>query len=141
MTNLNASVPILAVLLLTTQVACGRIGAPRVDLPGAGAGNEGTAAMVENRVWIDADPGAEPGTFLAFVADGTLVAGSCAAPARLGAWLWVDDATLVWDDAGIRVRAEVGLVGPRELVLVPRPAGLAPERSFRAVQSPVTCPG
>lgn len=121
---------LLAVLLVA---ACGRVG-----MPGPGRGNAGTAALVENRVWLEQDA-ATPGSFRAFVADGTLIAGSCAGPARLGAWRWVDDATLVWEEAGRTTRAQVGMVGRRELVLLPEPADEAPSLSFRAAQTPLEC--
>jgi hypothetical protein len=127
-----------ALLLALGAAACGRIGLPAVDLPGAGASNRGTERLVENKVWLEES--GPPGAFLAFVADGTLVAGSCERPARLGAWRWVDEATLVWEENGARTRAEVGVVGPDTLVLMQVPVGETPPVRFRAAQTPVACP-
>jgi len=129
---------IAAGALVTLVAACGRLGAPSVSLPGAGAGNEGTARLVENRVWLQ--DGAEPGAFRAFVADGTLVVGSCAAPARLGSWRWYDEGTLAWRDGDATVRADVAVVGPNTLTLMPAPVGDTPPLTFRPAQTPVSCP-
>ena len=128
-----------AVALLLIAAGCGRLGVPSVSLPGAGAANEGTARMVENRVWLQ--DGGPPGAFRAFVADGTLVLGSCTAPARLGSWRWYDEGILTWRSGGETVRAEIGVVGPDTLVLMPAPVGENPPLTFRAAQSPLSCPG
>lgn len=129
----------MAAALLLAASGCGRLGVPSVGLPGAGAANEGAARMVENRVWLE--EGGPPGAFRAFVADGTLVLGSCVAPARLGSWRWYDDGILAWRDGDETLRAEIGVVGPDTLVLIPEPVGENPPLTFRAAQTPLSCPG
>ena len=117
---------------------CSHVGLPKVAMPGSG--NKGTAALVENRVWIDQDPEAARGTLLAFMSDGTLVMTSCVETYRLAPWRWVEGATLVWEEDGRVLRAEVALVGRDELALAIDLGGETVTREYRAAKSPVVCP-
>ena len=117
--------------------ACARVGLPEVAIPGSGS--DTTRQMVENRVWIEEGDAAAPGTFLAFLADGTLVMDSCVETWRLAPWRWVEGSTLVWQEDAASLRAEVALVGGGELVLVMDPGGENASRSFTAARAPVVC--
>ena len=117
--------------------ACARVGLPEVAVPGSGG--KTTREMVENRVWIEEGGAAAPGTFLAFLSDGTLVMDSCVETWRLAPWRWVEGSTLVWQEDTATLRAEVALVGGGELVLVMDPGGENASRSFAAAQAPVVC--
>ncbi len=128
--------PALALLLATALAGCGRL--PAVAVPGSG--NRGTAELVEDRVWIDQGADAAPGSLRAFLSDGTLVVTSCVETYRLAPWRWVEGATLVWEEDGQVLRAEVVLVGRDELVLAIDLGGEPVARTFRAARSPVVCP-
>jgi hypothetical protein len=130
--------PITLLAALLALAGCARVGAPQVAWPGSG--NAGTARLFEDRVWIGEDPDAPPGTLRAFLSDGTLVMTSCVETYRLAPWRWVEGSTLVWEEDGAVLRAEVAVVSRSELVLVIElPDGPA-ARSYRAAQSPVVCP-
>ena len=117
---------------------CSHVGLPKVAMPGSG--NKGTAALVENRVWIDQDPEAARGTLLAFMSDGTLVMTSCVETYRLAPWRWVEGGTLVWEEDGRNLRAEVALVEKGALALVMDIGGETVTKNYQAAQSPVVCP-
>ena len=130
----------LAVVALALALAaCGRVDVPGVAMPGSGGA--GTRDLVVNRVWLAEDADAAPGSFLVFVADGTLVMDSCGETWRMAPWRWIDGGTLVWEEDTATVRAEVAVVGRRELVLVLEPEGMNLTRSYRAAEAPMVCPG
>jgi hypothetical protein len=128
--------PAGALLLLVAVAGCSRL--PAVAMPGSG--NKGTADLFENRVWLDTGADAPAGTLRAFLSDGTLIMSSCAETYRLAPWRWVDGATVVWDEDGANIRADVALVGRDELVLLLDLADGSVSQHFAAAQSPVVCP-
>ncbi len=117
---------------------CSRLHVPAVAMPGSGS--KGTRAVVVDRVWIDSDPKAAKGTLRAFLSDGTLVMTSCTETYRLAPWRWVDGMTLVWEEDGRSIRAEVALAERKELVLIIDPEGINESHHYDAAQSPVVCP-
>ena len=124
-----------ALLLLLAAAGCARLGVPAPAIPGSG--NKGTAELLEGRVWIDQGPDAARGTLRAFLPDGTLVMTSCVETYRLAPWRWVDGATLVWDEDGRTLRAEVAMVGRDALVLViDLGGGESLTRHYRAAAAP-----
>jgi hypothetical protein len=127
-----------AALLLVAVAGCARLGVPTPALPGSG--NERTAELVEGRVWIDQGPDAARGTLRAFLPDGTLVMTSCVETYRLAPWRWLDDATLVWEEDGRSLRAEVAMVGRDALALVIDVGGEILTRHYRAAAAPEVCP-
>lgn len=130
----------LAVLAVAFGLtACGRVDLPGVAVPGIGGA--ATREMVVDRVWLAEDADAAPGSFLVFVSDGTLVMDSCGETWRMAPWRWVDGGTLVWEEDAATLRAEVAVVGRRELVLVLEPDGMNLTRSYRAAEAPMLCPG
>ena len=86
-------------------VGCSRL--PQVAYPGSGS--DATRRLVEDRVWLDAGTDAAPGSLRAFLSDGTLVMTSCAEVYRLAPWRWIEGSTLVWEEDGRSIRAEVVL--------------------------------
>ncbi len=109
-------------------------------LPGLpGRGDRQTAGMVEDRVWIDTGEDAPRGTLRAFLSNGTLIMTSCTETYRLAAWRWVEGSTLVWDEDGEYIRAEVGLVGRDELALVMDLGGETVTRRYKLARAPVVC--
>ena len=128
----------LALGVCAALAGCGHMGLPKVAMPGSG--NKGTAALLENRVWIDQDREAAKGTLRAFLTDGTLVMTSCVETYRLAPWRWVDGATLVWEEDGRNLRAEVALVEKESLALVIDVGDETITRRYKAARSPVVCP-
>ena len=126
----------LALACLAAAGACSRVPVPRVNLPGAGAANEGTARLIEKRVWVE---DAQVPGYLAFLSDGTLVHGFCGGPMRLSAWRWIDDARLGWESQGEVVRAEIAEAGPGALVLLPESPEGSAARHFHAARPPEAC--
>ncbi|WP_299134714.1 hypothetical protein [uncultured Amaricoccus sp.] len=118
---------------------CG-VKVPSVDLPGAGWGNEGREALFENRVWLDQGADAPAGDLRIFLSDGTLVMTSCGEVYRLAPWRWIDEGTLVWEEDGKSIRADVAVIERREMALVIDPDGLNAGREYRAAEAPVVCP-
>ena len=99
------------------------------------------AELVENRVWIDESPDAPRGSLRAFLSDGTLVMTSCAETYRLAPWRWVEGGTLVWEEDGRVLRAEVAMV-ERDVMGMVVDLGDDERLSqrFRAAKAPVVCP-
>ncbi|MFO1210931.1 MAG: hypothetical protein U1E40_17210 [Amaricoccus sp.] len=126
------------VMLGLAAAGCSRMHMPAVAMPGSGA--KGTRELVENRAWLDTDPGAAKGTLRAFLSDGTLVMTSCTETYRLAPWRWVDGTTLVWEEDGKNVRADVVMAERKEMALVIDPDGMNQSRHYAAAQSPVACP-
>ena len=128
----------LLLLGLGGLAACARVDLPEVAIPGSG--NEGMAAVVEDRVWIDTGADAPAGALRAFLSDGTLIMTSCVETYRLAPWRWVEGAMLVWEEDGRSIRAEVALAERNEMVLVVDLGEESVTRHFRRAELPVVCP-
>lgn len=115
--------------------ACGRPDLPDMSL------TAGPRGIFEDKVWMDQDPAAPAGSFRAFLSDGTLIMASCVETYRLAAWRRIDDTKLVWEEGGRLVRAEVAVLGARELALVIETGDGPLSQSFRAAAAPVVCSG
>lgn len=130
----------LACLLLGGCGGLVGVGLPSVDLPGAGWSNKGRADLFENRVWLDQGVDAPKGSLRIFLSDGTLVMTSCGEVYRLAPWRWIDEGTVVWEEDGRSIRADVAIIERREMALVIDPEGMNDGREFRAAEAPVVCP-
>ena len=124
--------------LLLLAAGCGRLGLPGVAIPGSGS--DDVRRLVVDRVWIDTGPDAARGTLLAFLSNGTLVMTSCGESYRLAPWRWVEGATLVWDEDGAFLRAEVAVAERRTMVLLVEVGDETVTRTFRAAEPPEVCP-
>jgi hypothetical protein len=123
-----------APLLAALATGCGRI-----DLPTPGFG-PGPAKGLVDRVWASTDADAPEGAIIAFLSDGTLLMTSCGETYRLAPWRRVDDVTLVWEEDGVQIRAEIAALGGDALALVIDPEGAALGRSYERLRAPVVCP-
>jgi hypothetical protein len=127
------------VLVLLAAAGCARLGVPTPAFPGSG--NKGMAELVENRVWIDQDSAAPQGSLRAFLSDGTLVMTSCTETYRLSPWRWVEGATLVWEEDGRVLRAEVAMVERDNMgMVIDLGDGERLTQRFKAAKAPVVCP-
>jgi hypothetical protein len=127
------------VLVLLAAAGCARLGVPTPAFPGSG--NKGMAELVENRVWIDQDSAAPQGSLRAFLSDGTLVMTSCTETYRLSPWRWVEGATLVWEEDGRVLRAEVAMVERDDMgMVIDLGDGERLTQRFKAAKAPVVCP-
>jgi hypothetical protein len=102
-----------------------------------GLDDPGTARLTD-RVWLDTGGDAAPGSFRAFLSDGTLVMASCVETYRLARWRR-DGGGVAWEEDGAEVRADVAAMGPDTLVLVLELTGGPDTRRYRAAAAPVTC--
>lgn len=126
-------------IALAGLAGCARLGLPAPAFPGSG--NKGMAEVVENRVWLDESPDAAKGTLRAFLSDGTLVMTSCVETYRLAPWRWVDGATLVWEEDGRSLRAEIAVAERDAMAMViDLGDGETLTQRFRAAKAPVLCP-
>jgi len=126
-------------IALAGLAGCARLGVPTPAFPGSG--NKGMAELVENRVWLDESPDAAKGSLRAFLSDGTLVMTSCVETYRLAPWRWVDGATLVWEEDGRSLRAEIAVAERDAMAMViDLGDGETLTQSFRAAKAPVLCP-
>lgn len=124
----------LAIGGLAALGACGRVDLPDLSLiPGA-------QGKIEDRVWLDTDPAAPPGSLRAFLSDGTMILTSCGETYRLAPWRRMDATNVVWEEDGRTIRAEIGVLGPKQLALVLTRGAETVTRSFRAAEAPVVCP-
>ncbi len=129
----------IGIVVILALGGCARFGVPTPAMPGSG--NKGTAELLEGRVWIDEGADAARGTLRAFLPDGTLVMTSCTETYRLAPWRWVEGATLVWEEDGRSLRAEVAVVERDEMVLViDLGNGETLTRHYRAAAAPEVCP-
>lgn len=130
----------LAGLALLSALAFLLAACARLPLPGLAAtgGDEGMAALLENRVWAPEGHGV-PGEIRAFLGSGELVIASCLAVPRIARWRWIGQAEIEWTDEGRRERAEIALVGPDELVLVVDEGGLARSLAFGTAPAGAVC--
>lgn len=113
---------------------CGRLHIP--DLSPVPAQD----VALENRVWLQTDAGAPPGSFRVFLSDGTLIQDSCGETWRLSPWRRVDPTTLVWEEDGRTIRADIALLGPDDLALILQLGDAPVSEAFRAVKAPQVCP-
>ena len=116
--------------------ACARSDLPLPAFPGLSPG-AAEAAEIGDRIWLDETPGAPEGAFVAFLSDGNLLQDSCGELWRLSPWRRVDATTLVWEEDGRTIRAEIALAGEDRLALL---IDGAISRRFRAAQAPMVCP-
>jgi len=128
----------MALAALVLLAGCSRLGLPGVALPGSGG--DDARRLVVDRVWVDTDPDAPRGTLLAFLSNGTLVMTSCGETYRLAPWRWVEGSTLVWDEDGAFLRAEVAGAERRTMVLLVEVGDETVTRTFRAAEPPEVCP-
>lgn len=124
--------PLSFIVLAATLSGCGLASVPRGVLPAF-------EAEFEDRVWREVNPEAPPGAIRAFLSDGTMLTADCDGGYRMSPWRRVDAVTLVWEDGGAPIRAEIAAIGPRELALVLDPEGAAIPLAFQRAEAPLTC--
>lgn len=124
---------------LSMPAGCAWVGVPAPAMPGSG--DDGMEQLLRDRVWIEQSAGAAPGSFRAFLSDGTLVMTSCVETYRLAPWRWVSDGRIVWEEDGRNINAEVAVVSDDTLALAIEIAdGIIQTRTFKAAESPIVCP-
>lgn len=124
--------------------ACSRGDLPLPPMPGLSLGGA-EEVEIADRVWLDRTSGAPEGAFIAFLSDGTMIHDSCGEVWRLSPWRRVDQTTLVWEEDGVTIRAEIAVAGEDELALAFEPGdsdtGAARvTRQYRAADAPMVCP-
>jgi hypothetical protein len=126
----------LMLSLLLALAACGRQ-PPSLPKAPAPADDESTNYAFVGKVWLSTTPGHALGTMVIFMADRTLVMGSCVEPYRLVKW-GVAGERIRWLEDTIPIEAEVEMPRPNQLVL--RLAGRDRAQTYIAANVPYTCP-
>ncbi len=102
---------------------------PSVTAPRAAANS------LVNRVWMRTDSSQPPGAMRIFLADGTMVLDSCWETYRLAEWQELSDGTLLWQEDGADIRAQILALSENELVL-----RVAEDEHYTTASAPYTCP-
>jgi uncharacterized lipoprotein YbaY len=107
----------------------------------AGSANQATSTPpYAGRIWVSTDTAAAPGTLRIFLADGSMVMGSCVEVYRLVKWRAIDDKRLEWTEDTARIEAEAASVSADRLQLRLRLANEVKEENYRLAQVPFVCP-
>lgn len=93
-----------------------------------------------NRVWVKTDSDDLPSVIKIFLSDGTLVSDSCWETHRLSPWHMTSDTSLVWNEDGMDITADIVSVTTSKLVLKVNLAGGAVEETYKAADVPYVCP-
>jgi hypothetical protein len=93
-----------------------------------------------NRVWVKTDSDDLPSVIKIFLSDGTLVSDSCWETHRLSPWHMTSDTSLVWNEDGMDIAADIVSVTTAELVLKVNLVGGAVEERYKAADVPYVCP-
>jgi hypothetical protein len=103
--------------------------APRVERP-----------TFIGKLWIATDSSAAPGTLRIFLADGTLVMGSCVETYRLARWESVGSNRIAWHEDTARIEAEFAQAAPETLQLRLRLVNEVKEENYNTARVPFVCP-
>ena len=93
-----------------------------------------------NRVWVKTDSDDLPSVIKIFLSDGTLVSDSCWETHRLSPWHMTSDTSLVWNEDGMDISADIVSVTTSQLVLKVNLVGGAVEETYKAADVPYVCP-
>ncbi len=92
-----------------------------------------------DRIWIRTDPSAPVGEMRAFLTDGSLLMDSCWETYRLVRWSQTGD-TLVWDEDGAEIKAEIVSLTAQELHLRLSLVDGPKDERYQPATVPFTCP-
>lgn len=111
------------------------IARPGADSRRGEATSVAAANSLMNRVWMRTDSSQPPGGMRIFLADGTMMLDSCWETYRLAEWQEVSDGTLLWQEDGVNIRAEILALSENELVL-----RVIQDEHYIPASAPYTCP-
>jgi hypothetical protein len=103
------------------------------DSPGAGD-------TLTDKVWVRAGSQQLPGVIKIFLSDGTLVQDSCWEPHRFSAWHKTSASSVVWNEDGMDIAADIVTLTANELVLSLKLTGGDVEERYEPAQVPYVCP-
>jgi hypothetical protein len=92
------------------------------------------------KLWLSTDPGAAPGTLLAFLPNGTLLMDSCGETYRLARWQSIDDRHLAWQEDTAQIEAEITGLSDDRLQLRLHLVNEFKDQSYRLATVPFVCP-
>lgn len=99
----------------------------------------GTA--LTDRVWVRSDDTSGlPGSMQLFLSDGTLLSDSCWETYRLSSWHMTSDTTLLWNEDGMDIPAEIVELSEAELVLALDLVTETVIQHFEPAPVPFVCP-
>ena len=124
------------VLLLSLLAGCSKPAAPR-PAAGSEAADPPLNGEFIGRMWIATTPGAARGSFVIFLADRTMLMGSCTETYRLSQWGVAGD-KIRWIEDKIPIEAEIAI--PRLGQMTLQIAGQDRQQSFALASAPYVCP-
>lgn len=127
-------VGLLSIWLLT---GCSKHAPPPAQMPGSNADAPPANGEFMGRVWIATTPGAARGSFMIFLADRTMLMGSCTETYRLSKW-GVAGEKIRWIEDTIPIEATVAM--PRRNQMTLAIAGQDREQAFVLASVPYVCP-
>lgn len=133
MQTLSGFVP---ALLLSLLAGCSKPAAPR-PVAGSEAADPPLNGEFIGQLWIATTPGAPRGSFMLFLANRTLLMGSCVETYRLSEWGVAGD-RVRWIEDKIPIEAEVAI--PRRGQMILQIAGQDRQQSFVSASAPYVCP-
>ncbi|WP_196258215.1 hypothetical protein [Pelagibacterium limicola] len=94
-----------------------------------------------DRIWVRSDDtSGMPGSMQIFLSDGTLLSDSCWETYRLSSWVMTSDTTLVWNEDGMDIPAEIVELSEAELVLSLDLVNETITQRFEPAPVPYVCP-
>lgn len=94
-----------------------------------------------DRIWVRSDDNSGlPGAMQLFLSDGTLLTNSCWETYRISSWQMTSDATLIWNEDGTDIPAEIIELNEAELILALDLASETLVQHFEPAPVPYVCP-
>lgn len=135
---MHKSSGLAGLLLISLLAGCSKHAAPPPSrIPGSDANAPPANGEFMGRMWISTTPGAARGSFVIFLADRTMLMGSCVETYRLSKW-GVAGEKIRWIEDTIPIEAAVAI--PRRNQMTLAIAGRDREQTFVLANTPYVCP-
>jgi hypothetical protein len=94
-----------------------------------------------DRIWVRSDDtSGMPGAMQLFLSDGTLLSDSCWETYRISSWQMTSDTTLLWNEDGMDIPAEIIELSEAELILALDLVTETVVQRFEPAPVPYVCP-
>jgi hypothetical protein len=123
--------------VVTILIGCSRTATPPARVPGSEAEAPPLNGAFMGHLWISTTPGASLGSFMLFLANRTLLMGSCVEPYRLSKW-GVAGSRIRWIEDQIPIEADIAL--PRMGQMTLQITGQDRQQTYVQASAPRVCP-
>lgn len=137
---MKSTVLLVFVLLGGCQSETDSDGKPKTTTDSPTSAAPPVTTTLTNRVWTRSDSTGLPGVIRIFLTDGTLVLDSCWETHRLSKWQLQSDGSLLWQEDGMNIKAEVLTLSERELVLRLHLVSGTEDEHYAPASVPYVCP-